>query len=84
MALQIKNKFEGLSDIILGVMGQVPVPFPWRNGPAAETQASRHNESKHVRGRARSSQVEWNVAPGSFSRCYRRCSLASASRLIIS
>jgi uncharacterized protein (DUF779 family) len=27
MALQIKNKFEGLSDIILGVMGQVPVPF---------------------------------------------------------
>eukprot|EP01047_Picozoa_sp_COSAG01_P043307 COSAG01_NODE_3837_length_5647_cov_13.474139_6_plen_37_part_01 len=27
MALQAKNKFEGLSDIILGVMGQVPVPF---------------------------------------------------------
>jgi hypothetical protein len=83
MALQIKNKFEGLSDIILGVMGQVPVPFSVED-PAAETQASRHNESKHVRGRARSSQVEWNVAPGSFSRCYRRCSLASASRLIIS
>ena len=27
MTLQAKNKFEGLSDIILGVMGQVPVPF---------------------------------------------------------
>jgi hypothetical protein len=27
MALQMKNKFEGLGDIILGVMGQLPVPF---------------------------------------------------------
>jgi hypothetical protein len=27
MALQTKNKFEGLGDIILRVMGQLPVPF---------------------------------------------------------
>ena len=27
MALQKKNKFEGLGDIIVGVMGQLPVPF---------------------------------------------------------
>ena len=27
MALQAKNKFEGLGDIILRVMGQLPVPI---------------------------------------------------------
>jgi hypothetical protein len=26
----MKSKFEDLGDIIVGVMGQLPVPFPWR------------------------------------------------------
>jgi hypothetical protein len=51
MALQMKKKFEGLGDIIVRVMGQLSVPFRRGNGPAVETQASQHNESKHVRGR---------------------------------